>query len=153
MQKSVALIDPRPDGRLEELHDGAYGVEDDDDARFAQCLEPQHEHEHLDGDRGEHEKVVARQHGVVGVPELGRDEHRQERCAEDARPGLLEHEHDEFDGTRAPPVFGCTVEHSMGPRVDARLDGGELARHRCPFRAACLYGETVGSPGIQNRHG
>ena len=46
------------------------------------------------------------------------------------------------------------VEAAVRPVVDPLLDRREPGRHQPRlFGTEALYGDTVGSPGIQNRHG
>src|SRR5690606_4660832 len=84
--------------------------------------------EHLDGDGREGERIVAGQPGIVGVPEARRDDDREQQEPEDARPGLLRHEHRELDEPGAyPPQLG-TVDESVRGAVDALLER-RVARH------------------------
>jgi hypothetical protein len=44
---------------LKQLHHGADNMEQEDHPRLGHGLEPRHEEEHLDGDRGPEQRVIA----------------------------------------------------------------------------------------------
>ena len=86
------LIRPRPHVGLEQLHHRPHQVEEDNHPELTDGFEPRGNHQDLDHDGGEGQEIVPGQCGVVGIPEARRQDHGEERGAEDAGPGLLEAE-------------------------------------------------------------
>ncbi len=136
MQDARALIDPRADTRLEELHSGSDDVEQDDDPQLPERLQAKNHHQHLDDDGGDRDEVVSGEKRVIRVPEPGREQHGKHRGAEDAGPGLLEREHDELDDALPQPALRGAREKTMGTIVDEPLERGEATLPRRFVHAA-----------------
>jgi hypothetical protein len=123
-------IDPRSDAGLEELHGGADDVEDQDHLGFLDRLEAESEHRGLDGEGGQEHEIVTGERGAGRVPTMGRQDERDHQPAEQAGPGLLYAEADEFVDTGAR---GPLLRPSPEP-----LLGGNEAGERGPQRGRAL---------------
>lgn len=96
---------------------------DENDLGLFPRLELEAQHRDLDRERGEEHEVVAAEHGVARIPEIGADDQRHHRAAEQAGPGLLDPEAHELVGERGPPA-------AAGPVANALLDGDEPGERR-----------------------
>jgi hypothetical protein len=81
---------------LEDFHHRARYVIDEDDARLLPALHPETEEEDLHSERCEKEKVVAMKPPIRLPYEFRRDHQPQHDACEQAGPGLLQPEQDEF---------------------------------------------------------
>src|ERR1700726_2349191 len=122
-EKGVLWIDPRAHRRLEDLHDCANDMEEQDDLRLLQCFQPEKQHRDLDAEGGKEEKVIARQRGAPRIPIMCRNQQTNHRAAEETSPPLLHDEAEEFvsDGCRGPLT---------GPMAELRLRHDEMRQRR-----------------------
>ncbi len=97
-------IDPGADAGLEYFHDRADDVEQENDLGLLQRLQLERQHTDLDRERGEKEKIVARQRRPARIPQMRTDEQRHHRPAEQAGPSLLHAEAKKLvaEGRRRP---------------------------------------------------
>ena len=101
-QEAVLRIDPRPVLRLEQLHDRADDVEDEDDPRLLPALQLEREHRRLDGQRPDHQEVIPRDRRLLRPPQMRRQQQGQHRPAEQTGPALFDPEHQEFEAVAGP---------------------------------------------------
>ena len=119
-------INPRTDGRLEDLHDRADDVEQCDDLGLVHGFETPRQHGDLNGNGGEEQEVIAAERSALRIPKRRCDDERDQRAPEQAGPGLLDAEPHEFvDKGRGGPL-------ARPPRDP--LVGGDEASERCPVR-------------------
>jgi hypothetical protein len=119
-EESVLGIDPRSDRGLEHLHGGADDVEQQDDLGLFERLQAEPEHSGL---RGEEEKIVARQGRVARIDRIDRDQQAHHDAAEQAGPGLLHAEADEFLHEGGGAALA-------GPMAEPRLHLDEASERR-----------------------
>ena len=125
-QNALGGIAPRAHVGLEELHDRAGHVEQDDHPQLAAGLEPRRDHDHLDRDGGERHEVVRRERRVLGVPEPHRDDHDEQGCPEQARPRLLEQEDADLDEARPRALRRRIREEPVCRDIDPPLEARGL---------------------------
>ena len=123
-------VAPRAHVGLEELHDRADYVEQDDDAQLAERLQTARDHTDLDEHGDDREGVVAGEGGVIGVPEPHCDDRHEQQRAEEAGPRLFGAEDEELDEPAPRAARRCTIEQPVGGVVDPLLDGGEPGHGR-----------------------
>ena len=97
-------------------------MEDQDHLRFVEGLKFEREHDELDGKSGQKQEIIAGERRIVGPQKPGADDQRQHCPAEEARPGLLETEHDELDQRARKAASRKPVENRMRGGVDPRLE-------------------------------
>ena len=101
-------------------------MEDEDHLRLLPRLQLEGEHRDLDGDRSEHQEIVAGEPGALRVEEMRADQQRQHQRAEQARPALLDAEAGELvERVSGGPALGPFAEAGLG------LDERGRAAPRC----------------------
>jgi hypothetical protein len=100
-------INPRTDGRLEDLHDRADDVEQRDDLGLVDGFEPPRQHGDLNGNGGEEQEVIAAERRTFRIPKRRRDDQRDQRAPEQTGPGLLDAEPHEFVDEGCGGTLAC----------------------------------------------
>jgi hypothetical protein len=125
--------------RFEKLHRCPDRMVDQDHLGFVEVFQPQRQKGELDQECGEQECVVAID-GPIGAPDqVGSDQKRQHQRGEQAGPGLLQAEQDEFGERRGEPVEGRV--HPVAERREERAE-------RMPFLACGGCGRRFGQAGV-----
>jgi hypothetical protein len=88
-EKGRIGVDPGADRGLEDLHRRSDEMKQQDHLGFLQALETRREQQRLNGERGQEEKIIAREEKFTRIEEMGRDQQADQRQAEQARPRLL----------------------------------------------------------------
>src|SRR5712671_6913185 len=120
-EKGVLWIDPRAHRRLEDLHDCADDMEEQDNLRLLQCFQSEKQHRDLDAKGRKEQEIIARERGAPRIPVMCRNQQTDHRAAEEASPSLFHEEAKKFvdEGSRGPLT---------GPMTELRLrhdEGGE----------------------------
>ena len=102
---------------------------DQDDAGLLPGLELSRQQRGLNGEHAEKQEVVARKHRVRRIEAPGADHQRHRDAAEQAGPGLLDAEAQEFVNRRGP----AALRHQQ---AEAMLAGDEAAQRRPVGRGA-----------------
>lgn len=118
-------------------------MEQDDDPQLAERLEPAEHHADLHEQGEDRAQVVAVEGRVVGVPELGADQHGEHDAAEQGGPRLFQREDDELHHHGAGAAARGAVEQAVREPVDPLLDGGE-ARHAPTVTGAAERSSLIG---------
>src|SRR5712671_271751 len=118
-EKCVLWIDPRAHRRLEDLHDCANDMEEQDNLRLLQCFQPKKQHRDLNAESGKEKEVIARQRGAPRIPIMCRNQQTNHRAPEEASPSLFHDEAEEFvdEGSRGPltgPMTELRLRHDEG---------------------------------------
>jgi hypothetical protein len=117
-------------------------VVDENDLGLVEGFELEEEHASLDCQRGQKQKVVARQSGAARIPEILVKEQRHHRAAKQASPGLFDAETNELidEGRRTTP---------RRPAAEPRFVRDEAPQRRPLGCGAC--GRSDGWKIVQGR--
>jgi hypothetical protein len=129
-------------------------VEDQDDLGLIQPLQPQGKEQKLNRDRIEEQEVVTRQRPVSLPEQLGGDDAGQHEPAEQAGPGFLEAENEEFSQKGRQAVEAAmrptprrlqidAVAISLAPVCSLRLAHREAIAMAAPAMTTLLVRLTI----------